>query len=116
MGQAAQLLHRSYHHVHLDEAGVAWIDGTTVKVLEIVLDRHTHGWSPEEVHFQHPDLSLAQIHGALVWYEGHQHEVDADIQRRLEETDAMRGKAPASPLRTRLRGRAVLVAKSSCSG
>ena len=41
-------------HIHLDDAGVAWIDDTNVKVIEVVLDKIAYGWSPEETHFQHP--------------------------------------------------------------
>lgn len=52
-------------HVQIDARGVAWIDETNVKVIEVVLDRLAHGWSPEEIHFQHPHLCLAQIHAAL---------------------------------------------------
>ena len=55
-------------HIHLDGRGVAWIDDTNVKVIEVVLDKLAHGWSPEEIHFQHPGLSLAQIYGALSYY------------------------------------------------
>ncbi len=52
----------AHPHIRLDNQGVAWIDGTNVKVIEVVLDRLAYGWSPEEIHFQHAaDLSLAQI-------------------------------------------------------
>jgi len=51
-------------HIHLDARGVAWIDDTNIKVVEVVLDKRAYGWSPEEIHEQHPDLSLAQIHAA----------------------------------------------------
>ena len=51
--------------IELDGRGVAWIDGTKVKVAEVVLDKIAYGWSPEEIHFQHPHLSLAQIYAAL---------------------------------------------------
>ena len=51
--------------IKLDSQGVAWIGGTKMKVTEIVLDKVAYGWSPEEIHFQHPALSLAQIHAAL---------------------------------------------------
>ncbi|MBV8844999.1 MAG: DUF433 domain-containing protein [Bryobacterales bacterium] len=47
--------------IDLDDRGVAWISGTRVKVAEVVLDKIAHGWSPEEIDFQHPHLSLAQI-------------------------------------------------------
>jgi hypothetical protein len=30
-----------------------------------VLDKIAYGWIPEEMHLQHPHLSLAQIHAAL---------------------------------------------------
>ncbi|HEX9781491.1 MAG TPA: DUF433 domain-containing protein [Opitutaceae bacterium] len=44
--------------IEIDERGVAWLGGTQVKVAEIVLDKIANGWSPEEIHFQHPHLSL----------------------------------------------------------
>ncbi len=34
----------------LDHRGVAWIAGTRVKVIEVVLDKIAYGWSPEEIH------------------------------------------------------------------
>jgi len=46
-------------HIRPDDRGTVWIDDTNVKVIEVVLDRLAYGWSPEEIHFQHPDLSLA---------------------------------------------------------
>jgi len=35
-------------HIVLDENGVAWIDDTNVKVIELVLDKLAHGSSAEE--------------------------------------------------------------------
>jgi hypothetical protein len=58
-----------------------------VKVTEIVLDTLACGWSPEEIHFQHPHLSLAQIHGALTYY--YENQLDSQIRRRLEEADQL---------------------------
>ena len=66
-------------HIRRDPHGVTWIDDTNVKVIEVVLDRLAYGWSPEEIHFQHRDLSLAQIHAALAHYYDHQAELDAEI-------------------------------------
>ena len=41
-------------HIVLDENGVAWIDDTNVKVIEVVLDKLAHGYrvhlSPTERH------------------------------------------------------------------
>lgn len=90
-------------HIHLDARGVAWIDDTNVKVIEVVLDKLAHGSSPEEIHFQYPHLSLGQIHAALSYYYDHQEEMDAEIERQLQELDAMMVQAGDSPVRKRLR-------------
>ncbi len=43
-----------YEHIQLDEHQVPTIAGTTMKMVEMVLDHLAYGWSPEELHFQHP--------------------------------------------------------------
>lgn len=92
-------------HIDLDERGVAWITGANTKVIEVVLDKLAYGWSPEEIHFQHPTLSLAQIHAALAYYYDHQAELDAEIMRQLKEVEALAEAAKDSPGRRRLRER-----------
>lgn len=90
-------------HIFLDENGVAWIDDTNVKVIEVVLDKMAHGSSPEEMHYQYPHLSLAQIHAALAYYHDHQKEIDEEIERQCREVEELMEKAKDSPLRKRLR-------------
>jgi uncharacterized protein (DUF433 family) len=90
-------------HIHLDERGIAWIDDTNVKVIEVVLDKLANGSSPEEIHFQYPDLSLAQIHAALSYYYDHQQAFDAEIERQLRDVEAMAAQAGDSPALKRLR-------------
>lgn len=86
------------------EGSRAWIDGTSYKVLDIVLDHLAYGWSPAEIHFQHyEELSMAQIHAALSYYYDHQAELDAEIQRQLREVEAFRAQAGPSPFVQRLR-------------
>lgn len=92
-----------YEHVVLDENGVPLLGGTTMKIIELVLDQRAYGWSPEELHFQHPDLSLGQIYSALAYYWDHQAELDADIDRRLAAVEALRQQTPVPPLIARLR-------------
>ena len=75
--------------IELDSRGIAWIAGTKVKVIEVVLDKIAYGSSPEEIHFQHPNLSLAQIHGALTYYYENQDKVDEQIRRRLDDSDKL---------------------------
>jgi uncharacterized protein (DUF433 family) len=75
--------------IELDDRGIAWIAGTKVKVTEVVLDKIASGSSPEEIHFQHPNLSLAQIHGALTYYYENQDSIDQQIRHGLEQSDRL---------------------------
>lgn len=90
-------------HIEIDARGVAWITDANTKVIEVVLDRVAYGWSPEEIHFQHRTLSLAQIHAALSYYYDHQTDLDAEIMRQLKEVEALAEAAKDSPGRRRLR-------------
>jgi hypothetical protein len=62
------------------------VGGTNTKVKEIVLDEPAYGWSPKEMHFQHPHLSR----------------LDDEIRRDLEEVDALRSQFESSRLRSKL--------------
>jgi hypothetical protein len=73
-----------------------------VKVTEVVLDKIAWGWSPEEIHFQHPHLSLAQIYAALTFYYENQAELDKQILRSLEETAGLSGQPSDPGLRRKL--------------
>ncbi len=97
-----------YEHIVLDENNVPMIAGTTMKVIELVLDRIAYGWSPEELHFQHPYLTMGQIYSALAYYADHQEELDADIQRRLEFVDQMQRTLTPPPLVERLRTKGLI--------
>ena len=93
----------SYEHIVLDESGVPWIVGANTKIVELVSEVQAYGWSPAELHFQHPHLSLGQIHSALAYYWDHKDEIDADVQRRLEEAETLRRHAEPSPVLRKLR-------------
>src|SRR3979490_2685182 len=88
--------------IELDGNGVAWISGANTKVIELVLDKIAYGWSPEEIHFQHPHLSLAQIHGALTYYYENQLRLDIQIKHRLDEAANMGAQASDPDFRRRL--------------
>jgi uncharacterized protein (DUF433 family) len=90
-------------HIHRDAEGKAWIDDTNVKVIEVVLDNIAYGWSADEIHFQHPHLSLGQIHAALSYYFDHQPEFDNLIERSLEQANQLAAASQNSPGRRRLR-------------
>ncbi|MCA9410252.1 MAG: DUF433 domain-containing protein [Candidatus Omnitrophica bacterium] len=94
----------AYEHILLDEKGVPMIEGTTMKVVELVLNHLSHGWSPEELHFQHPYLGMGQIHSALAYYWDHKEAIDCDIQRRKDLIEKIRESLPPSPLQEKLKG------------
>ena len=96
----------TYEHVQIDAEGAPVISGTTMKVVELVMAQMAFGWSPEELHFQHPYLTLGQIHSALAFYWDHKEELDADIERRGKYAEEARQKAGPSPLAAKLRARA----------
>ncbi len=88
-----------YEHIVLDPKGVPLVAGTTMKVIELALAQTAYGWSPEELHFQFPYLSLGQIHSALAYYWDHRDDLNQDIARRMEAVDELRRQAPAVSLR-----------------
>jgi len=90
--------------IEIDGRGVAWIGGTKVKVAEVVLDKLAHGWSPEEIHLQHPHLSLAQIHAALTYYYENQNDLDMQIRRGSEEAGKLASQVSDADLRGKLSG------------
>ena len=93
----------NYEHVVVDEDGVATIDDTRMKVSHLVSEKHAYGWSPEELHFQHPHLSLGQIHSALAYYWDHKEAIDSEIEEALELEDSLRAKRDETDLEKRLR-------------
>ena len=97
--------------ITLDERGTAWIDDVKVKVIEVVLDRLAYGWSPEEIHFPQPLLSLAQIYAALGYYDDHQETLDAEIAGQEETVRRLRQEAGESPFVARLERHRLLEAK-----
>lgn len=74
-----------------------------VRVAQIVMDYLAHGWSVEEMCRQHPDLTLAETHAAMLYYWDHQDEVDREIEDEWKhaERDAAASTLPPA-LRARL--------------
>lgn len=97
-----------YEHIVLDEEGTPLIENTNMKVAELVVETKAYGWSPDELHFQHPYLSLGQIHSALAYYWDHVKELDEDIERRLREAEMISRATAPSPLLARLKAKGLL--------
>jgi len=97
-----------HKYVELDENHVPIIAGTTMKVVELVTEQFTHGWSPEELHFQYGHLSMSQIHAALAYYWDNQEEMDAEIERGFTDEERTRLESGPSPLVAKLRSQGML--------
>ncbi len=95
----------SYEHVVLDEKNVPIIAGTTMKVIELVVAKTAYGWSPEELYFQYPHLTMGQIHSALAYYWDHKEELDQDIQRREELVEQIKKQQGPSPFAARMKAK-----------
>jgi len=93
----------SIDHIDVDDSGTARIVGQRTKVVQIVMDKIANGWNPEEMQGQYPHLSLAQIHAALAYYYDHQTQLDAQIERDLQQAERMREQAEPSPIAQKLR-------------
>lgn len=105
---ASMLLKTTYEHVVLDKNDVPYVADTNTKVIEIVLDKLAYGWSTEEMHLNHPHLSLGQIHSALAYYWDHQEELDAAIASQLEFVETLRKQIGTTPLVKKLRAQGLI--------
>ncbi|MFA4828582.1 MAG: DUF433 domain-containing protein [Thermodesulfovibrionales bacterium] len=97
-----------YEHITLNESGVPVIAGTTMKVVELMAEKIAYGWSPEELHFQHPYLNMGQIYSALAYYYDHEDELSKDIERRLQNVRQQYKPTEKTPLRKRLKNLSLL--------
>lgn len=90
-------------HIFVDEVGRAWIEGSNVKVIEVVRDHLAYGWSPEEIHWQYPHLALAEIYAALSFYHDNRESLDTEIKIGTDAAVAAAQALTDSPLALRLK-------------
>lgn len=100
-----QVVETKYEHVILNEDNVPIIADTNTKVIELILDKIAYGWSPEELRFQHPHLTLGQIYSALAYYSDHQEMLDKEIEKQLKHVDQMEKNAQSTPLIAKLKAK-----------
>jgi uncharacterized protein (DUF433 family)/antitoxin component of MazEF toxin-antitoxin module len=94
--------------IAFDERGRPIIAGTTMKVTELVAEHLAYGWSPEELKYQHPYLSMGQVYAALTYYWNHQQEIDQEIERQTQLADKLRAESLSSPIRAKLKAKGLL--------
>jgi uncharacterized protein (DUF433 family) len=92
----------SYQHIDIDADGVPIIAGTNTKIVEVAVEHLAYNWDAEELHSQHPHLTLGQIHSAMAYYYDHQDEMNQDIERRMQRADAIIQSLGPSSVRLKL--------------
>jgi uncharacterized protein (DUF433 family) len=97
-----------YEHIVVEDKGVAVVADSRMKVAQLVSEEMAYGWSPEELHFQHPHLSMGQIHSALAYYWDHEEEINQQIEGDLQYANRTRRTAGETPLVARLKAKGLL--------
>ena len=97
-----------YEYIEIGEDNIARITGTTTKAVELIEEKVAHGWSPEEMHFQHSYLSMGQIHSALAYYWDNSDEIHKQIEKRLQLGDQMSQANNQSQFKEKLRVKGLL--------
>jgi uncharacterized protein (DUF433 family) len=93
----------TYPHIEIRADGTAMIAGTATKVIQVVLDRLAHHWDADEIHRQHPHLSLAQIYAALAYYHDHELEMNRAIEQWVATEEEILASRPPSSVQAKLK-------------
>jgi uncharacterized protein (DUF433 family) len=68
------------------------VEGTRITVNQIVAC-YKHGYSPEEIADQYPNLSLAQVYTALAYYHANKEAVEQDLDAEREEAELLEARS-----------------------
>lgn len=104
----SQTITTEYKHILLGDRDVPFIEDTSMKVVELITSVQAYGWSPEELHFQYPHISMSKIYSALAYYWDNKEKIDTDLKQRLEYAEQLRQEAGESPLAKRLRQQGII--------
>ncbi len=89
---------RMHDHIMLTPGtcgGKARIEGTRIRVQDIMIWHERLGRSAEEIVRDYPQLSLAQVYAALAYYYDHRAEIDAQLQADEQTVAAMKALFPS---------------------
>ncbi len=90
--------------IDLDDTGCLTILAKGSKVLQLVREHLAFDWEAEQLHRQHPHLSLAEVHAALGYYYEHRVECDAAVERDENRLAELKHQLVDPGLQERLRG------------
>jgi uncharacterized protein (DUF433 family) len=82
----------------------AYIADTRVRVQDIYIDFDVLGKTPEEIAAALPQLTLAQVYGALAYYFDHRQQIVDELRQDEQFVAAMKSRMGPGPLESKLRG------------
>jgi uncharacterized protein (DUF433 family) len=74
-----------------DESGVIRVSGTRV-TLDTIIAAHQQGETPEVIADQYPTVALVDIYAAITFYLRHREEIEAYLDQRRRQGEAVRRK------------------------
>ena len=83
--------------------GKACIAGHRIRVMDIVVWHEMRGMCPEEIVYDFPSITLAEVHAGLAYYFDNREEIAADFRRDQELAESLKHVFP-SKLQEKLRG------------
>lgn len=69
--------------------GAPTLEGTRIRVSDIVVAYDLHDLSPEEIVGEFPSLRLQDVHAALAHYHSHPEEIREEIRERKELSEGL---------------------------
>jgi uncharacterized protein (DUF433 family) len=76
-----------YPHITLSEKQELLIEGTSMRLLQLIEEHKAWGWDAKALKENHPEFALGQIHATLAFYYDHATELDALLEAELAEFD-----------------------------
>lgn len=76
-------------------SGKPRIDGTRIKVEQVVLWHDRMGMDPAEIAGRWPHLTLADIEAALAYYRAHREEIEADLAEGDQRFAELKAEQPS---------------------
>ena len=71
------------------------IAGHRIRVQDVVSWHEKEGFSPDEIVFQFPQLSLADVYAALTYYWDHRGDIERQIRDDMKFVESMKATAPS---------------------
>jgi uncharacterized protein (DUF433 family) len=79
-----------------------------VRVAQLVMDYLAYGWSPEEMCRQHPYLTIAEAHAAMLYYWDHADEIEQELQQEQAQQEIDLKQGHQSPFFKRMKAKGLL--------